>query len=230
MKKTLLFICLLALSIGKTVTQSNNHLAASEAIFSGANEVGGVANDRNRAVRSVGFQEKEISDFTLRNVDGRMVSTANFPNAKGFAVVFTCNHCPFAKLYTERFNDLHKKYAPLGVPLLAINSMDSLVYEEESFGLMQTRAREAGFQFPYLYDAAQTVGKAFGAEHTPHAFLIWKTAGKWLVKYSGSIDDNGEAPQNAKPFVANAIDDLLAGRAVREPETESFGCRIFYRK
>lgn len=176
------------------------------------------------------FAEKEIPDFILRNVDGRMVSTAGFPEAKGFAVIFTCNHCPFAKLYTERLNDLHKKYAPLGVPLLAVNSMDSLIYEEESFELMQARAREAGFQFPYLHDAAQTVGQAFGAEHTPQAFLIWKEEGRWLVKYSGSIDDNGEAPEKAKSFVANAIDDLLAGHAVRESETASFGCRIFYRK
>jgi peroxiredoxin len=174
--------------------------------------------------------EKEIPDFTLRNVDGRMISTADFPNVKGFAVVFTCNHCPFAKLYTERFNALHQKYTPLGVPLLAVNSMDSLVYEEESFALMQTLAREADFQFPYLQDAAQTVGKAFDAAHTPHAFVVWKEAGKWHIKYSGAIDDNGEEPAKAKPFVANAIDDLLAGRAVREPETESFGCRIFYRK
>jgi peroxiredoxin len=174
--------------------------------------------------------EKEIPDFTLRNVDGRRISTADFPDAKGFAVVFTCNHCPFAKLYTGRFNDLHQKYAPLGVPLLAINSMDSLVYEEESFELMQARAGEAGFQFPYLHDAGQAVGKAFGAEHTPHAFVVWKAAGKWVVKYSGAIDDNGEEPEKATPFIAKAIDELLAGKKVSMPETESFGCRIFYRK
>ena len=159
-----------------------------------------------------------------------MVSTTDFPNAKGFAVVFTCNHCPFAKLYTERFNDLYSKYAPLGVPLLAVNSMDSLVYEEETFALMQVRARGAGFQFPYLHDAAQSVGKAFGAEHTPNAFVIWKGNDRFLVKYAGSIDDNGEEPAKARPFIANAIDELLAGKPVSMPETESFGCQIFYRK
>lgn len=183
-------------------------------------------NSFDQSVKS----EKEIPDFTLRNVDGRMVSTKDFSKAKGFAVVFTCNHCPFAKLYTQRFNDLHKKYAPLGVPFLAVNSMDSLVYEEESFALMQSRAREVGFQFPYLHDAAQTVGQLFGAEHTPHAFVIWRENGKWLIKYAGAIDDNGEEPENATPFIGNAIDDLLAGRKVSIPETESFGCRIFYRK
>ena len=189
-----------------------------------------VAGEEGNSGKAVHFLEKETPDFTLRNVDGRMVSTTDFPNAKGFAIVFTCNHCPFAKLYTQRFNDLHKKYAPLGVPLLAINSMDSLVYEEESFALMQARAREAGFQFPYLHDAAQTVGKAFGAEHTPHAFVIWKERGRFWVKYAGAIDDNGEEPDQAIPFIGNAIDELLAGKKVSMPETESFGCRIFYRK
>ena len=171
--------------------------------------------------------EKGIPDFTLLNVDGRMVSTADFPDAKGFAVVFTCNHCPFAKLYTQRFNDLHARYAPLGVPLLAINSMNSLIYEEESFELMKSRA--ANFNFPYLQDAAQTVGKSFGAEHTPHAFVIWNENDRWVVKYSGAIDDNGEHPELATPFIANAISELLAGKPVSVPETESFGCRIFYR-
>lgn len=173
--------------------------------------------------------EKTVPDFSLRNVDGRMVSTRDFAQAKGFVVIFTCNHCPFAQLYTQRFNDLQKKYSPLGVPLLAINSMDSLIYEEESFALMQAHAKEAGFEFPYLYDDAQVVGKAFGAEHTPHAFVIWKEKGRWTIKYSGAIDDNGEEPAKAEPLLANAIEDLLAGKAVRMPQTPSFGCRIFYR-
>ena len=179
--------------------------------------------------REGGPLEKNIPDFSLRNVDGRMVSTRDFPDAKGFAVIFTCNHCPFAQLYTQRFNDLQRKYGPLGVPLLAVNSMDSLIYEEESFALMQAHAQAAGFQFPYLYDEAQSVGKAFGAEHTPHAFVIWKENGKWTIKYSGAIDDNGEEPAKADPLLAGAIDDLLAGKAVRRPQTPSFGCRIFYR-
>lgn len=172
--------------------------------------------------------EKIIPDFTLLNVDGRMVSTTDFPDAKGFAVVFTCNHCPFAKLYTDRFNDLHDRYVPLGVPFLAINSMDSLIYEEESFDQMKSRA--ANFNFPYLQDASQTVGKSFGAEHTPHAFVVWKEHDRWVVKYSGAIDDNGEHPELATPYIANAINELLAGKPVTLPETVSFGCRIFYRK
>ncbi len=173
---------------------------------------------------------RAVNDFQLRNTNGTSTSLASYPNAKGFMIVFTCNHCPFAKLYTERFNQLNEKYSKLNVPLLAINSMDTFVYEEETFKLMCDKANSEQYLFPYLYDNMQTVGKDFHAEHTPHAFVIWKEAGKWIIRYSGAIDDNGEHPELAKPMMANAVDDLLANRLVQVPETASFGCAIFYRK
>lgn len=173
---------------------------------------------------------KMILDFSLKNVNGKMISTNRYKNAKGFIVVFTCNHCPFAKLYSKRLNDLHAKYSKLNVPLLAINSMDSLVYEEETFELMKQKAKIDKFNFPYLQDANQTIGKLFGAEHTPTAYVIWKEKNHWTVKYVGSIDDNGEHPEKATPFISNAVDELLQNKNVTEAETESFGCRIFYRK
>lgn len=171
--------------------------------------------------------EKVISDFSLPCTNGQTVCTADYPDAKGYMVIFTCNHCPFAKLYTLRFNELAEKYTPLGVPLLAVNSMDTLMYEEESFALMKERA--TAFRFPYLQDAAQIVGKAFGAEHTPQAYVIWRESDRWVVKYSGAIDDNGERPETARSFISAAVSELLAGKPVSVPETESFGCRIFYR-
>ena len=173
---------------------------------------------------------KVIKDFSLQNVDGTMFSLKEQTGAKGFMVVFTCNHCPFAKLYPTRLNVLNAKYKPLGIPLIAVNSMDTLLYEEESFAQMQDKAKAEHFNFPYLYDALQTVGKNFNAEHTPQAYLIWKENGEWVVKYSGAIDDNGEHPELATSFIANAAEDLLHNRAVAKPVTESFGCRIMYRK
>lgn len=171
-----------------------------------------------------------IPDFTLRNVDGKMISSVDYKNAKGFIVIFTCNHCPFAKLYSKRMNDLNSKYSKLNIPLIAINSMDSLIYSEESFNNMQLKAKMDSFQFAYLQDATQTVGKQFKAEHTPTAYVIWKENNLWKIKYKGAIDDNGENPELAKPFISNAVDELLQNKTVSEPETESFGCRIFYRK
>lgn len=173
---------------------------------------------------------KMVLDFSLKNINGKILSTSSYKNTKGFIIVFTCNHCPFAKLYSKRLNDLNTKYSKLNVPLLAINSMDSLVYEEETFDLMQQKAKKDKFNFPYLQDGNQVIGKLFGAEHTPTAFVIWKEKNHWTIKYVGSIDDNGEHPEKAKPFIANAVDELLLNKNVTESYTESFGCRIFYRK
>jgi hypothetical protein len=175
-------------------------------------------------------REVIILDFSLQNVDGKGISTADFTTAKGFIVIFTCNHCPFAKLYTKRMNDLSDKYGALNVPLIAVNSMDTLIYQEEVFTEMIEKAKNDSFKFPYLQDASQSVGKSFGAKHTPTAYIIWRENNQWKVKYKGSIDDNGENPQLATPFIANAVDELLMGKPVSNPETESFGCAIFYRK
>lgn len=171
-----------------------------------------------------------IPDFNLRNVNGKFVSTKDYTNAKGFIIIFTCNHCPFAKLYSKRMNDLSNKYAKLNVPLIAINSMDTLLYEDETFPLMQKKAMKDKFNFPYVQDATQEVGKQFGAEHTPMAFVIWKENNGYVIKYKGAIDDNGEHPTLAKPYIANAVNELLNNKKVSLPISESFGCRIFYRK
>jgi peroxiredoxin len=175
-------------------------------------------------------KEKTIADFQLRNVDGRNSSLADYPAAKGFIIVFTSNHCPFAKLYTERLNDLYSKYAPLDVPLLAINSMDTVVYQDETFGKMREKAIAGSFAFPYLYDSEQTVGKNFGAQYTPHAFVLWKEDDQWKVKYSGAIDDNGAEPAEVNnAYVDNALQELLSGHPVAIADTRSIGCAIYYR-
>ena len=158
---------------------------------------------------------KEINNFNLKNVNGKIVSLNDYKNAKGFVVMFTCNHCPFAKLYSKRMNLLNKRYEALGVPLLAINSMDTMLYEEETFDQMQLKAKNNQFNFPYLFDETQSVGKQFNAEHTPQVFVIWKENNKWIIKYVGAFDDNGEHPEKAKPFVANAVNDLLKNKPVK---------------
>ena len=173
---------------------------------------------------------KTVTDFSLINVDGRLVSLKDHPAAKGFIIVFTCNHCPFAKLYPPRLIALNDKYRPQGVPVIAISSTDTVVYEDDSYGKMVAKARREHFNFPYLFDAAQTVAKTFGAQKTPHAYVLWKENGQWVVKYNGAIDDNGAEPDKVKnPYVANAVEDLLHGREVAVKETKSIGCKINFR-
>lgn len=181
------------------------------------------SNDKLR--ESPGF----VNDFILKGIDNKLYNTKS-KQVKGYIIVFTCNHCPFAKLYTNRLNELNRIYAKQGVPLLAINSMDSVLYDEESFTLMQQRAKKEGYQFAYLQDASQSVVKLFGANHTPQAFIIWKENNKWVIKYNGAIDDNGQHPEKATPFIAIALNQLLTGKQVSLSKTESFGCRIMLRK
>jgi len=176
-------------------------------------------------------KEKVVRDFRLKNVDGQYVSLKNYPNAKGFVIIFTCNHCPFAKLYPPRLNAMNEKYSKLGVPLIAISSTDTITYEEDAYPRMVEKARDEAFNFPYLFDGAQKVAKNFDAQKTPHAYVIWKEKGKWVVKYNGAIDDNGAEPEKVEnQYVANAVDALLTGKAIAVKETKSIGCQILFRR
>ena len=175
--------------------------------------------------------EKSIEDFSLHNIDGKILSLKDFPESKGFIIVFTSNGCPFAKLYPQRMNEMNLKYIPLGVPLIAINSSDTLQFEENSLTEMMKSANENNFNFSYLSDPEQIVAKDFGAKKTPHAFVIWKENNNWVIKYNGAIDDNAAHPELVKnKYVESAVDELLKGEDVKITETKSIGCSIIYKK
>jgi len=171
--------------------------------------------------------EKTVADFKLKNTDGQYVSLSDYKTAKGFIVVFTCNHCPFAKRYPGRLKEMNQKYKPLGVPLIAISSADTLLFAGDAYAKMVEKARAEQFNYPYLYDGALSVARNFGAQKTPHAFVIWHEAGKWVVKYDGAIDDNGAEPTKVQHhYVADAVDALLKGQPVPLAKTKSIGCSI----
>ena len=167
-------------------------------------------------------------DFNLKNVNGKMVSLAGIKNAKGYIVVFTCNQCPYAKAYEQRIIELHKKYAPLGFSVVAINSNDKDVVPGDSFEQMKKLAKKKKYPFPYLYDESQEVAKAFGATRTPHVYVLDKDR---VVRYIGAIDDNSEDPALAKEkYVSGAVDALLGGQEVSVKETKAIGCGIKWKK
>jgi peroxiredoxin len=133
----------------------------------------------------------KASDFKLKNVNDKMVSMADYKDAKGIIVVFTCNHCPYAKKYESRIMDLDKKMKPKGFPVVAISPNDPAVEAEDSFENMQKRAKEKGYTFPYLIDETQNVTREYGATKTPHVYLLEKQKdASYQVKYMGAIDDN----------------------------------------
>jgi peroxiredoxin len=176
-----------------------------------------------------GYQVGSIaSDFELKNVDGKMVSMADYPDSKGFVIVFTCNHCPYAVAYQERIIEIDKKYKSKGYPVIAINPNDPEIVPGDSFEAMKIRSEEKGYTFPYLFDAKQEVYKAYGATRTPHIFLLQKNAGgEPVVKYIGAIDDNFQDPAAVQQrYLQNALDNLLAGVQPDPSFTKAIGCTI----
>jgi peroxiredoxin len=169
----------------------------------------------------------KASDFKLKNIDGKFVSLSDYPNAKGFIVVFTCNHCPFAQAYQDRIIEIDKKYKLLGYPVIAISSNDPGIVPEDSYDNMVSRAKEKGYTFPYLFDETQDVYRMYGAKKTPHVFLLQNKGNDFLVQYIGAIDDNyKDASKVTSPFLANALDAVLAGHAPDPSYTKAIGCTI----
>ncbi|MGM0378025.1 MAG: thioredoxin family protein [Bacteroidota bacterium] len=166
-------------------------------------------------------------DFDLKNIDGSTVSLSDYPDAKGFIVIFTCNHCPYSQAYEDRIVQLDKTFKDKGYPVIAINPNDSKVYPEDSFENMKKRAENKGFTFPYLVDETQEIAKTYGAKKTPHVFLLNKESGDLIVRYIGTIDDNYQNPDAvSKTYVADATTALLNGNSVKQKTTKAVGCGI----
>jgi len=170
--------------------------------------------------------------FDLPGVDGENHTLDDFAEADLLLVLFTCNHCPTARAYEERINQLYADYRDRGLALVAISPNDSEAVRLDELGYsdlgdsledMKIRAEEANFEFPYLYDGeTQSVSQAYGAIATPHAFLFDKNR---KLRYTGRID-NGEVTDVTKHDLRDAIDAVLAGREVETKTTRVFGCSV----
>lgn len=169
----------------------------------------------------------KASDFKLQNVNGKYVSMEDYSDAKGFIVVFTCNGCPYAKAYQDRIIELDKKYKSKGYPVIAINPNDTDLKPEDDLEGMKQRAEEKGFTFPYLKDANYEVFKEYGATRTPHIYVLTKQSSDLVVSYIGAIDDNYQDPSAVnEPYLANALDALLADKDPKPSFTKAIGCTI----
>jgi peroxiredoxin len=171
-----------------------------------------------------------VADFTLKNVDGKMVSLSAYKQAKGVIIIFDCNTCPMSRAYNSRIIALNKKYASQGFPVVLINPNSSQVVAEESFDKMKAHAKEHDYDFPYLYDDSQEVVRKFNPTNTPHTFVLSKTSEGLKVAYIGAIDNNSRDGSKAtKHFVEEAVDELLAGKSVTVTKTKAIGCSIKWR-
>lgn len=179
-------------------------------------------------ITSNGYKIGDVAeDFSLKNIDGKMVSLADYKEAKGFIVTFTCNTCPYAVMYEDRIIALNNKYASKGYPVIAVMPNNTDVKPGDNFEAMKTRALSKGFTFPYLIDEQQTVYPKFGATKTPHIYILQKTKKGNVVKYIGAIDDNYKHASAVKTkYVENAVDALLDGNEVKIKESRAIGCSI----
>lgn len=162
-------------------------------------------------------------DFDLPGVDGKNHSLASFQSKRVLVVIFSCNHCPYVKDYEDRMVSIQRDYAARGVQLVAINSNDDKAYPEDSFAEMVKRAKQKGFNFPYLRDGSQKVVEAYGGICTPHVFAFDSSR---VLRYRGRIDDSRDPSKVTSHDLRNALEDLLAGKDVRTPDTRPFGCSI----
>jgi len=189
------------------------------------------AHSDDRPTLSIGAP---APDFSLPGIDGKTYTLEDFGQAKVLVVLFICNHCPTSQAYENRMIRLTSDYLSRGVRVVAINPnhpsslrIDELGYSDlgDSFDEMKVRAKDAGYNFPYLYDGEkELVSRQYGPVATPHVFIFDSHR---RLRYNGRIDDMedpGKTPhvQDAR----NAIEALLGDGEVAVPVTKVFGCSV----
>jgi thiol-disulfide isomerase/thioredoxin len=172
-----------------------------------------------------------IEGFYMLNVDGMYFSPQDFPDSKGFIIVFTCNHCPFSQAYESRIIELDNKYSKKGYPVIAINPNDPKIVPEDSYDKMKERSDEYGYPFPYLVDENGVYARKLGALKTPHVFVTSITESGLRIEYIGAIDDNSENASGVKKrYVESAVNALISGKQVILNQTKAIGCSVKFSK
>lgn len=167
-------------------------------------------------------------NFSLPNIDGRTLSLKDFDGAPALLVIFMCNHCPYVKHVAPELVRLTHDYSPKGLSIVAINSNDAEAYPDDGPERMKEEAMAQGYAFPYLFDASQQIAQEYRAACTPDFFLF---NGKRELAYRGQLDDS--RPKTDRPLTGKdlraAIDSVLAGQAIENPQMPSIGCNIKWR-
>jgi peroxiredoxin len=170
---------------------------------------------------------EKASEFQLPGTDGARHVLAGGP-AAATVVYWTCNHCPYALAWHERMLDLARDYADRGVRFLAINSNDSERYPADSFEAMAERVDDdGGWPHPYLHDESQEVARAWGAEKTPHVFVL---DSELRLRYEGAPDADYDDPSQRAAWVRETIDAVLQGREPERRQTPAVGCTIKWKR
>lgn len=163
--------------------------------------------------------------FALPDTDGRTVSLDDFTSAKALVVMFICNHCPFVKHVRDELARFGRDMKAKGVAVVAISSNDVSTHPADSPAKMAEEKKAAGYDFPYLYDAEQSVAAEYKAACTPDFYLFDQNL---KLVYRGQFDDS--RPGNGIPVTGSdlrqAVDALLSGQPASSPQKPSIGCNI----
>ena len=170
-------------------------------------------------------------NFNLQGVDGEYYSLDSF--SKDFLVViWTCNHCPFAKAYEDKLISLCREFGHR-IDFVAVNSNDASNYPEDSFEKMKERSDEKGFPFPYVFDETQESARDYGALVTPHIYVADRER---KIVYQGGIDDsfrngdynNQEEVQN--DWLKDALSCIASGKGVGKSSSPVAGCSVKWKE
>jgi len=166
-------------------------------------------------------------DFHLPNanpeVGGEALSLGDAIGPNGAIIMFTCNHCPYVVGSEPRIEAMAQRARSEDLGFVGINSNDPVNYESDSWDNMVKRAGR-GMSYSYLHDDNQDTARAYGAERTPEFYLLDSSG---TVAYRGRLDDSPRDPSHASASdLADAMDDMAAGRSVGRPRTDSIGCSV----
>ena len=172
-------------------------------------------------VRSIGDAAPVFTD--LDGTDGKTHSLNEFKSKSAVVIVFTCNGCPVANAYEDRIAALAKKYAEGPDAKVAVIAINVNTVPEDRLDKMIERSKKKKYTYPYLYDPTQKIAKEYGAMYTPEFFVL---DANHKIAYMGSLDDKNKAEDAKEPFLASALDAMLAGKAPLKSETLARGCKI----
>jgi peroxiredoxin len=163
----------------------------------------------------------------LPDTDGKRRSLAEVEGGPATVVFWTCNHCPYALAWHDRLVDAARDYADRGVRFFAVNSNDAERYPADSYEAMRERVAEEDWPFPYLHDESQEAARAWGAEVTPHLFVL---DSEHRLRYEGAPDADYQDPSHEAVWLRKALDAVLAREEVGRPRTEPVGCTVKWKR
>ena len=169
-----------------------------------------------------------LGDIKMADISGKDISLNDAKGKNGLLVIFSCNTCPWVIYWEDRYVELAETYKDKGVGIVAINSNEKQFNTVDSMEKMQAHAKEQGYNFYYTMDNGSKLAHEFGATRTPHIYLFDK---KDKLVYRGAIDDNARKPDQVEnTYLADAIDNMLAGSAIDPAATKALGCAIKFAK